>query len=63
MKQLLTAEELILHMEGKGIAFTIDDKEQAKDFLENHNYYMKLAHIVLITKNIAAVQKMGNISI
>lgn len=43
MKQLLTAEELILHMEGKGIAFTIDDKEQAKDFLENHNYYMKLA--------------------
>ena len=43
MKQLLTADELIFHMERKGVAFTIDSKERAKDFLENHNYYMKLA--------------------
>ena len=43
MKPLLTSDELIEHMEKKGIAFTIDDKERAKDFLENHNYYMKLA--------------------
>lgn len=43
MKQLLTIDELISHMERKGIAFTIDSKESAKEFLENHNYYMKLA--------------------
>lgn len=43
MKPLLTADELIEHMEKRGIAFTIDDKERAKDFLEKHNYYMKLA--------------------
>lgn len=43
MKQLLTPDELISHMENKGIAFTIDSKERAKDFLESHNYYMKLA--------------------
>lgn len=43
MKQLLTPEDLITHMETRGICFTIDDKEQAKDFLEKHNYYMKLA--------------------
>ena len=43
MKQLLTSDELLDHMEKRGIGFTIDDKERAKDFLENHNYYMKLA--------------------
>lgn len=43
MKPLLTSDELIEHMEKRGIAFTIDSKERAKDFLENHNYYMKLA--------------------
>ena len=43
MKQLLTSDELLEHMEKRGIGFTIDDKEHAKDFLENHNYYMKLA--------------------
>lgn len=43
MKQLLTSDELIAHMEKRGISFTIDDKVRAKDFLEKHNYYMKLA--------------------
>lgn len=43
VKRLLTSDELIAHMERKGIAFSIDSKERAKDFLENHNYYMKLA--------------------
>lgn len=43
MKQLLTSDELIVHMESKGISFSIDDKTKAKEFLENHNYYLKLA--------------------
>ncbi len=43
MKPLLTADELVAHMENRGIAFTIDSKEQARDFLAEHNYYMKLA--------------------
>lgn len=43
MKQLLTSDELIAHMEKRGISFTIDSSEKAKDFLEKHNYYMKLA--------------------
>lgn len=43
MKQLLISDELITHMQEKGIGFNIENKEQAKAFLENNNYYLKLA--------------------
>lgn len=43
MKPLLTSDGLIAHMESKGIQFTIDSKDCAKHFLEEHNYYLKLA--------------------
>lgn len=43
MKPLLTADQLIAHLEEKGVLFNIDSKERAKDFLENHNYFMKLS--------------------
>lgn len=43
MKPLLNSDELILHMTNKGITFNIDTPESAKEFLENNNYYLKLA--------------------
>lgn len=43
MKPLLTSDELIEHMLNKGISFNIDSTDDAKNFLENNNYYMKLA--------------------
>ncbi len=43
MKILLTSEELIKHMEDKGITFNLISRSDAKEFLENNNYYMKLA--------------------
>lgn len=43
MKNLLTAAELISHMESKGITFNRTSKEDAQDFLEHNNYYLKLA--------------------
>ncbi len=43
MKQLLTTNELISHMKEKGIRFNVINEEEAKAFLENNNYYMKLA--------------------
>lgn len=43
MKQLLTSQELIDHMKSKGISFDIDTGSNPQDFLEQHNYYMKLA--------------------
>ncbi len=43
MKILLTSEELIKHMEDKGITFNLISRSGAKEFLENNNYYMKLA--------------------
>lgn len=43
MKDLLTAEGLIAHMEKKGITFNRITKEDAQSFLEHNNYYMKLA--------------------
>jgi abortive infection bacteriophage resistance protein len=43
MKDLLTAEGLVAHMENKGITFNRISKEDAQSFLENNNYYMKLA--------------------
>lgn len=43
MKLLKTSEELISHMKTKGIKFEIVGEEDAKVFLQNNNYYMKLA--------------------
>jgi len=43
MKELFTSAELISHMVNKGIAFNRDTQEEAQAFLENNNYYMKLA--------------------
>lgn len=43
MKPMLTIDELITHMEKKGIRFTIVSKEEAANFLAHNNYYMKLA--------------------
>lgn len=43
MKILLTAEELVDHMEKKGITFNRISKEDAQNFLKHNNYYMKLA--------------------
>lgn len=43
MKLLKTSDELISHMKIKGIKFDIVKEEDAKIFLQNNNYYMKLA--------------------
>jgi abortive infection bacteriophage resistance protein len=43
MKELLTTTELIEHMKNKGITFNIVSEEDAKSFLQENNYYMKLA--------------------
>lgn len=43
MKLLKTTDELIEHMKLKGIQFKIASEEDAKKFLQNNNYYMKLA--------------------
>lgn len=43
MKLLKTSDELITHMKIKGIKFDIVKEEEAKQFLQNNNYYMKLA--------------------
>ena len=43
MKSFLCPDELISHMKTKGIKFNIVNCEEAKAFMENNNYYMKLA--------------------
>ncbi len=43
MKQLLTTDQLIAHMKGKGITFNIISESDAKSFLTENNYYLKLA--------------------
>ena len=43
MKLLKTSDELISHMKIKGIKFDIAKEEDAKVFLQNNNYYMKLS--------------------
>lgn len=43
MKRLLTTDELIEHMKKKGITFNVISEEDAKTFLQDNNYYMKLA--------------------
>ena len=43
MKELLSPDQLIEHMKKRGIKFSIVDESEAKSFLVNNNYYMKLA--------------------
>lgn len=43
MKTLKRSDELIIHMKQKGIRFNIVNERDAKSFLQNNNYYMKLA--------------------
>lgn len=43
MKLLKTSDELVLHMRNKGIKFNIVNEKEAKVFLQDNNYYMKLA--------------------
>ena len=42
MKQLLSTNDLIIHMKSKGITFQYDSEAEVADFLENHNYCFKL---------------------
>lgn len=42
-KLIKTSNELIEHMKNKGIKFNIINEIEAKKFLENNNYYFKLA--------------------
>jgi len=50
MKPMLSTKELIEHMKEKGITFRETSEKEAMDFLENNNYYMKLAAIVGVYK-------------
>lgn len=43
MKRMLTVDELIEHMKEKGITFTEVSEDDARIFLQENNYYMKLA--------------------
>ena len=43
MKVLYSTDDLIQHMINKGIQFSIVNESEAKEFLVNNNYYMKLA--------------------
>lgn len=42
LKEKLRIDQQILHMKEKGITFKIKNEEDAKDFLENSNYYFKI---------------------
>lgn len=43
MKSFLSSDELVSHMKSKGIMFNIINEAEAKAFIENNNYYMKLS--------------------
>lgn len=43
MKRLLSVDELVDHMKEKGITFNETTEDEAKQFLTQNNYYMKLA--------------------
>lgn len=42
-KKIISADELIKHMQSKGILFNIMGEEMAKEYLSNNNYYFKLS--------------------
>lgn len=60
MKALLTAEEIVAHMEEKGILFNIESKEDALSFLQSSNYYMKLGSYRQNFKKYTSVLKKDN---
>lgn len=41
-KRLFSPDELIAHLDAKGVTFQHMTREEARDFLENHNYFFKL---------------------
>lgn len=43
MKTLLSVDEIVNHMSEKGITFNCVTKDEFKEFITEHNYYMKLA--------------------
>lgn len=43
MKQLLSTQDLIMHMKNKGIQFNITNEQSASEYLEHNNYFFKLA--------------------
>lgn len=59
MKNLHTTDELIAHMKEKGITFNIVSEKDAKEFLSQNNYYMKLASYRENYKKISSGEKKG----
>lgn len=43
MKPILSTNEMIEHMKSKGIKFNIISEDEAREFLKENNYFMKLA--------------------
>lgn len=42
-KELKTSSELIEHMKSKGITFNLMSENEATHFIQEHNYYFKVA--------------------
>lgn len=42
-KPILSSKEILEHMKNKGILFNIVKEDDARHFIEEHNYYFKLA--------------------
>ena len=42
-KELKTSSELIEHMKSKGITFNLMSENEATHFIQEHNYYLKVA--------------------
>ena len=63
MKLLLTTDQLISHMKSKGITFNIISESDAKVFLQENNYYMKLASYRENYSKYSTGKKLDNISI
>lgn len=63
MKELLTTDQLIDHMKAKGITFNIISEQDAKTFLTNNNYYMKLASYRKNYKKVLLVLQLDNTQI
>lgn len=58
-KPMLNAEELINHLEEKGIKFELISKEEAKKYLEENNNYFKLASYRKNYQKYEAGEKIG----
>lgn len=61
MKPMLSTKELIEHMKEKGITFRETSEKEAMDFLENNNYYMKLAAYRANYEKCSRRQAEGNV--